>query len=334
MEHIADILKQQNRISSSRENTDTSSSADDEPTVCPECGGAGFVHPVKADGRPDYSAAVPCLCTQKVEAEKRQGQLEQYSNLGALSSLTFDQISSFGKSGEQRNQELFQRAFDAAVDFAAEPQGWLILTGPSGSGKTHLAAAIANMQLQRGAPAIFITAADLLDHLRAAFAPGSELSYDRLFDRVRNAPVLIIDDLGQQSGTPWAQEKLDQLLNHRYNNRLPTVITGELPADSLEERWHNRFSDESLCRQYILETREKVLDGDWGKNLEIAFKVAGSDETENIGFPENRYGLALNQTLWEGIILSLAYLHDEFHQDDINGSDERDVMLIQLGVEF
>ena len=73
---------------------------------------------------------------------------------------------------------------------------------------------------------------------------------------------------------------------------------------------------------------------DWGRNLEIAFKYAGSDESENLGFPEDRYGLALNQTLWEGVIASLAYLHDEFHQNDLDERDERDVLFSQIAIEF
>ena len=73
---------------------------------------------------------------------------------------------------------------------------------------------------------------------------------------------------------------------------------------------------------------------DWGKNLEIAFKYAGSDESENLGFPEDRYGLALNQTIWDGVIVSLAYLHDEFEINDRDGRNERDVVLGQLAIEF
>ena len=61
---------------------------------------------------------------------------------------------------------------------------------------------------------------DLLDHLRATFAPGSDVSYDELFETVAIAPLLVLDDLGTQSSTQWAQEKMFQILNHRYNDRI------------------------------------------------------------------------------------------------------------------
>jgi DNA replication protein DnaC len=89
---------------------------------------------------------------------------------------------------------------------------------------------------------------DLLDHLRAAFSPNSGTSYDRRFDEVRTAPLLVLDDLGSQSTTPWAREKLYQLLNYRYNRELPTVIT--VPVDLLKDvdiRIQTRILDKRLC---------------------------------------------------------------------------------------
>ncbi len=246
-----------------------SSSVDQEPPTCPQCGGAGFVHPQLAGGKPDYSAAVPCRCTRQMESDRRRGRLEQYSNLGALGELTFDTLSPLGRSGDPLSQQQFQRACEAAQKFAAGPEGWLFISGPSGCGKTHLAAAIANRQIMENTAVLYITVPDLLDHLRAAFAPESELPYDRLFERVRNAPLLILDDLGVQSGSSWAQEKLDQLLNHRYQNRLPTVITSEAAPDALPERWSNRLLDESLCRIFVIDDRRKTLDMAWQDGLEL-----------------------------------------------------------------
>ena len=95
---------------------------------------------------------------------------------------------------------------------------------------------IANRAIERGQPVLFIVVPDLLDYLRATFGPNSTASYDERFDKVRNAPLLILDDLGTQSSTSWAQEKLYQILNHRYNARLPTVITTATPIDDLDPR--------------------------------------------------------------------------------------------------
>jgi DNA replication protein DnaC len=135
----------------------------------------------------------------------------------------------------QQTFETFQRgnaslatAAEEAVHFAQQPSGWLVLVGEVGRGKTHLAAAIKNYLDES---AVFITVPRLLDHLRATYAPSSQVTYDRAFDSFLNADVLILDDYGTHSSKPWAEEKLFQLINHRFNARLPTVITTNIPFD-------------------------------------------------------------------------------------------------------
>ena len=67
---------------------------------------------------------------------------------------------------------------------------------------------------------------------------------------------------------------------------------------------------------------------DWGKNLEIVLKYASSDECGDI-IPEDRYGICLNQDIFEDVIVSLAYLNDEYENDD-----EADIVYAQLAIEF
>jgi len=219
---------------------------------CQRCKGAGFVHPRLPSGKPDFSRVVPCECTKAELAEERLSRLQRYSNLGTLTRLTFDNLNPKGRTGDPANEEMFAQAYEEAKAFANEPQGWLVLTGVSGCGKTHLAAAIANHCIQNGRPALFIVVPDLLDHLRAAFIPSSDISYDELFDQVRNAPLLILDDLGTQSSTPWAREKLYQIINHRYNACLPTVITTSAPIEKLDERLLTRLTDENLSKVFVM----------------------------------------------------------------------------------
>lgn len=89
---------------------------------------------------------------------------------------------------------------------------------------------------------------DLLDHLRATFDPRSNISYDRRFDEIRTTSLLVLDDLGAQSTTPWAKEKLHQLFNHRYNAELPTVITVAVEMlELIDERLIVRLHDKRLC---------------------------------------------------------------------------------------
>ena len=59
--------------------------------------------------------------------------------------------------------------------------------------------------------------------------------------------LLILDDLGTQSSTPWAQEKLFQILNYRYNARLPTVITSNHSLEEIDLRIRSRMVDPDLA---------------------------------------------------------------------------------------
>jgi DNA replication protein DnaC len=261
MEHISEILKKQIRTNSSKANTAMPSNAEETlpEKVCPICKGTRFVHPLLAPGKPDYSRIVSCRCVEQESDNKRQSRLQTYSNLGTLTRLTFANLIAEGRVKETTSQEQFRRVCEAAKAFALKPEGWLVITGPSGCGKTHLAAAIANECIAHKKPAFYITVPDLLDHLRASFSPGSEMAYDEFFDQVKNAPLLIMDDFGAQSSTPWAKEKLDQLLNHRYANRLPTVIISLAPIEELEDRARSRLTNTDFCQIYAIGTKPPAL---------------------------------------------------------------------------
>ena len=193
-------------------------------------------------GHSEFGQAVPCpSCRNDEESPARRDSLRRYSNLGSLSGVTFAATRAEGPLADPGARRMFTEAFAQAATYAEDPQGWLVLTGPSGSGKTHLAAAIANRCIERQQTTFFIMVADLLDHLRAAYAPDSPTTYDELFEQVRNVPLLVLDDLGVHSATPWAQEKLFQVINHRHNNNLPTVVTVRGPLPRLDESLRTRL---------------------------------------------------------------------------------------------
>ncbi len=209
------------------------------PAVCPICHGAGFLRSNVAPGHPQFGKPVACQCKELERKRKRRQQLFELSNLGAFSDKRFDSFD--------RRQPGLQDAFDISVEFANNPGGWLLFVGPNGCGKTHLAAAIANSCLEAGSVVLFATVPDLLDHLRAAFAPDSGEVYDQLFARMREAEVLVLDDLGTQQSSPWANEKLFQLLNYRYNSGFPTVVTANPRGwQDTDERIRSRLSDNAL----------------------------------------------------------------------------------------
>lgn len=134
------------------------------------------------------------------------------SSLSILSERTFGNFSlRESENLEKDDRKKLDSAYKAAQKYAEKPRGWLVLQGDYASGKTHLAAAIANYRTGEGIPPLFIMVPDLLDHLRSTFSPESTVSYDRRFDEIKTSPLLVLDDLGTQSMTPWVKEKLYQL---------------------------------------------------------------------------------------------------------------------------
>jgi len=265
MESLGEILKKKETgKSTSGASTDTWSKAEpgedvSSDSTCPICKGAGFIHPLKASGKPDFSRIAPCKCSRKGLKEEKLSQLQQFSNLGALARLNFDNLKPTGRYEDANLQQNFTRAYEAAKAFATEPKGWLILVGPNGCGKTHLACAIANYRLSLGKPAFYIGAADLLDHLRSAFSPSSEIAYDELFERVRNTPLLILDDLTMTATTTWAKGKLEQLLDYRFNMRLPTVITTDTPIDEFDEGLKGHLVDPEISSIYVIRGKSTLI---------------------------------------------------------------------------
>jgi len=214
--------------------------------VCPICKGAGYLAKDGPVGHPDFGKLYPCQCKIEELEAKRLLDLQDLSQLGALSRMTFQSFKSEGVGLNTQKRENLRRAYERAKHFAQESVGWLVLKGGYGCGKTHLAAAISNYRIANGQPVLFVVVPDLLDHLRATYAPTSEVSYDERFEEVRTAPLLILDDLGTQSSTPWAQEKLYQILNYRYNARLPTVITTNRELEEIDLRLRSRLVDPDL----------------------------------------------------------------------------------------
>ena len=212
-------------------------------TPCPHCGGAGYYASAVPFGHPHFGVLFPCEC-KLAEQEQRIGEeLSRLSNLRSFRDKTFDRFDP--------NVPGVRRAYLRAIEYAQRPQGWLIFFGGYGTGKTHLAAAIANVALRRQQRVIFAIVPDLLDHLRATFGPDSPVAYDDRFELVREVSLLILDDLGTENTTSWAREKLYQLINHRYNEALPTVITSNLAPEAIDGRIFSRMCDPALCQEMI-----------------------------------------------------------------------------------
>ena len=190
-------------------------------------------------------SGVPSLASARVERSEtnRVARLQRYSNLGVLHAVTFETLAPSGPGVGPEANARYDAALRTARTFADAPAGSLLLTGGHGTGKTCLAAAAANFLMGQGHPVLFTFVPDLLDQLRGGYGDDAALSHDELFDQVKNVPVLVLDDIGAHNGTPWAEEKLFQVINHRYLSGLPTVLTSAVPLERLDGRLQSKLTD-------------------------------------------------------------------------------------------
>ncbi len=270
---------------------DAGDAEESDERVCSRCQGMQWLR--SGEGLPPwdprYQKMVPCDCLLAKRRRKRRHQLRALSGLPSDEQLlTLESFRSHVRG--------VQDAFIATRSFIGQAStilnvkderermsvlshlGWMVLRGPVGAGKTHLAMAVSAAALELSIETLFATVPDLLDHLRATFAPASDVLYDEQFERMRNAELLVLDDLGKQRSTPWADEKLFQIVNYRYTYRLPTVVTlNEKAWRYLDDRVQSRLSDVSLVQMVVMRDAQDYRRRQ-GKNADVDQSSSLDDE--------------------------------------------------------
>lgn len=138
----------------------------------------------------------------------------------------------FASFDAKRNKEAFDKAsrYANSDNLFGNPSNSLLFVGGTGTGKTHLAAAIANLLVERGIQTRFGTFQSHLDEIKKEFDQSGQKHY---LDDIKGTPMLIVDDLGKEMKTDWTQSILYDIVNYRYEHILPMVITTNLSADDI-----------------------------------------------------------------------------------------------------
>ncbi len=238
-------------MTSSPEKSKNSSNPNTDPGLlgkpdCPLCGGSGYLRQDLPVGHPDFGKITICDCRRPSVTEQIRNRLFSFSRLDELKELTFETFQPRGRTGlAERHANSLEWSFNHARQYAQDLRGWFLMQGSYGCGKTHLAAAIANYSVQMGVPTLFLTVPDLLDSLRFAY-DHTDTSFEERFDQIRSADLLVLDDFGTQNTTAWAQEKLFQIINFRYINKLPLVVTTNMTIEDIDPRIRSRLQDPEL----------------------------------------------------------------------------------------
>lgn len=130
-----------------------------------------------------------------------------------------------------------------------------MLIGAYGNGKSHLAAAVVHQLVSKGIPASYQPVPELLKRVRATYG-GSGETEAQLMDFLAAVQCLVLDDLGAQKQTEWAEEFLYTVIDHRYRHKMPTIVTGNCSGidgeKSLTAALGGRAVDRILERNIIV----------------------------------------------------------------------------------
>ena len=164
-----------------------------------------------------------CLEQRRIERLFKSSQITP-----AFRNKTFENFVTAGRPPAVRAM------YDCAKDYADkfhdlqdQENNWLVLLGEPGSGKTHLSMAVANRLLSRGITVLYFQHVEGIGELKDALDRRGEERIGSKLEQMKKVSLLVWDDLFWGKGYPrdFELEIVFEVLNYRYLNLLPTVIS-------------------------------------------------------------------------------------------------------------
>ena len=225
---------------------------------CPKCGA-----PIKRMG----TYTIPCECESKEKEEQEKNALtiaenERREKMRVFSGLSLRNVEQTFNFTANKNQEKAKKYCENWCNnyinnTLSKDRQSIMLVGTVGSGKTHLASAILNsiidnhkikinketeiLQTSIKSPYIFTTALDMFLELSQIYTKTVDAM--QTINKFKECKLLIIDDLGGEKTTDRSKEFLQSIIDYRYSNYLPVIITTNLSADELKMRYDERTID-------------------------------------------------------------------------------------------
>ena len=140
-------------------------------------------------------------------------------------------LEDFDTKLQQDAWKIATRYVEKFDELREKDKNGLCFIGPTGTGKSHLAYGILNSLLAKGVPGLCGSVPEIMDQLRN-YSEGE--TTERL-ELLKTLDVVILDDLGAERNSPWVTERLYVIINSRYNEVLPTIITSNHELEELQE---------------------------------------------------------------------------------------------------
>jgi DNA replication protein DnaC len=190
----------------------------------------------KTDLCDDKSSSCPVLRNVIIKNLERCGIHRRFY------SSTFENIEKTGVPAGVREAYTQVKGYAQKLQENIEAGRGLLLKGNVGTMKTSLAVAVLQEHITGGGSGLFITMSGLLDSIFTLKARNLD-EWARFEQRLRETPLLVLDDLGAEHTEGWVLTKVDSIIAERYNRRLPLIITTNLDVSQLRGIYAERVID-------------------------------------------------------------------------------------------
>jgi DNA replication protein DnaC len=210
-----------------------------EPTWdCEKCHDTGRIY------RNNQYLVCSCAKNDLRKRKQKNGNLPQHLHSATFANANLnyyeaDLVTGSGMNYRENAQKIYSLAssFVQKYNSDAISQG-LIIEGPIGSGKSYLLGCIANALIDRGIHFRYIVYSDLLQQIRSTYNQDSpEADEKQILNTVQQIPVLLIDDLGTEKATEFASSTLYQIIDHRYREEKPIILSTNYSIKNLKNRF-------------------------------------------------------------------------------------------------
>ncbi len=190
-------------------------------TLCPECENERLVSERDRKKSDEESAQI----NRKLLARREATIPERYAN----ATLDAFKVESDSQYGAHYIAKYY------CDNFHSKPVWNLIFYGFVGTGKTLLAAAIANTLLDKGYSVKFSSVLKITAELKGSYNEESPTTHNEIIEKNAGFDLLILDEVGVQNNTTWELNVLYELINRRYEKKLPTLVVSNIDANELEK---------------------------------------------------------------------------------------------------
>ena len=215
---------------------------------CSDCRDAGFTG--GSISYQAYGVSEKCFCTECAKGKRmfeewtretaQQEYFRKWKEEKITRAMRLSGVGNHFKDKKIDDLKVNERLYQECVRYV---QNWkemkskgfgFFFWGNVGAGKTHSAAALANELMQEKlVEVLFLSMPATVTRVKKTFDSPVKNDDTKLFDRMKEVELLIIDDLGVEKLSDWLSDQIYQIIDHRWQNQKPMIITSNQSLEDL-----------------------------------------------------------------------------------------------------